>query len=157
MPNIIPADSKSVFNFTFNASSLIGASAHDFNDFNPSQQPGAMLYTAYQYLSVDPTPSASSSTRIVHPSHYTQSHHLLPALSSESSSESNSSNLTSTLDPTTKEHLLMEATGAAFLILYQYNKLEVQVNDSKVWELHCPHGCWIKSGIRSHVKLLSRG
>src|SRR6267154_2346923 len=82
---------------------------------------------------------------------------LLPALSSESSSESDSSNLTSTLDPTTKEHLLMEATAAAFLILYQYNKLEVQVNDSKVWELRCPHGCWIKSSIRSHVKLSSRG
>src|SRR6267154_4717633 len=82
---------------------------------------------------------------------------LLPALSSESSSESDSSNLTSTLDPTTKEHLLMEATAAAFLILYQYNQLEVQVNDSKVWELRCPHGCWIKSGIRSHVKLSSRG
>src|SRR6267154_3911582 len=81
----------------------------------------------------------------------------ISALSSESSSESDSSNLTSTLDSTTKEHLLMEATGAAFLILYQYNKLEVQVNDSKVWELRCPHGCWIKSSIRSHVKLSSRG
>ncbi|KAG1753300.1 hypothetical protein EDB19DRAFT_1824046 [Suillus lakei] len=131
MPNIMPADSESSFNFTFDASSLIGASAHDFNnDFNPSQWPGAMLFMAYQYLSVDLTPSDSalSLTCIVHPSRYTQSHSLLPALSSQSSS--NSSNLTSTLDPTTKECLLVEATGEAFLMLFQYNELEVQVHSA---------------------------
>ncbi|KIK38845.1 hypothetical protein CY34DRAFT_90307, partial [Suillus luteus UH-Slu-Lm8-n1] len=30
-------------------------------------------------------------------------------------------------------------------------------NDSKVCELCCPHGCWIKSGIHSYVKLSSHG
>lgn len=133
---------NSHFNFTYNGQTLM-AEAHGLDDVNHSQRPGATLYTAYQINLDEPTLSASSPPPVFpsnHDSNYFHQHNSTP-----------------TLDPTEKECLSAEATSTAFLILYQHNELEVQVNDRKVWELWCPHGCWIKSGICSHIKLTSCG
>jgi hypothetical protein len=100
------------------------AEAYGFDDVNPSQRPGATLYTAYQINLDEPTLSASSSP---------------PVFPSNNDSDCLCQhNSTPTLDPNEKERLIMEATSTAFLTLYQYNELEVQINDSKVWELRCP-------------------
>ncbi|KAF9223637.1 hypothetical protein BS17DRAFT_817277 [Gyrodon lividus] len=61
------------------------------------------------------------------------------------------------LDPETKQHLLHEATSNAFLKLYLFGRLKARSNDSKTWELHCPKGCWVKTGIHSHIKLTTKG
>ncbi|KAG2091941.1 hypothetical protein BD769DRAFT_1679203 [Suillus cothurnatus] len=133
---------NSYFNFPYDAQTLM-AEGHALDDVNPSQRPGTMLYTAYQINLDELTLSASS---------------LPPVIPSNNDSDCfHQHNSTPTLDSTEKECLIAEATSAAFLTLYQHNELEVQVNDAKVWELQCPHGCWIKSGIRSHIKLTSRG
>ncbi|KAG1741482.1 uncharacterized protein EDB91DRAFT_1248037 [Suillus paluster] len=151
----MPDDSH--FNFTYNGQILMAEATHGLNDdVNPSQKPGAMLYTAYQIDSDEPSLSAlsSSSPHIIQPFLYSHPVHEPANPQSESFHQHIS---TPTLDPNEKERLIMEATSTAFLTLYQYNELEVQINDLKVWELRCPRGCWIKSGIRSYVKLSTRG
>ena len=53
--------------------------------------------------------------------------------------------------------LIAKATSDAYLMLYQRGNLQVRENNKHTWELQCPHGCWVKTGIRSHVPLSTKG
>ncbi|KIK80978.1 hypothetical protein PAXRUDRAFT_763715 [Paxillus rubicundulus Ve08.2h10] len=56
-----------------------------------------------------------------------------------------------------KEHLVKEATSAAYLALHQRGALDTQINSTNSWELHCPAGCWVKIRICSHIPLTTKG
>ncbi|KAG2757841.1 hypothetical protein P692DRAFT_20867349 [Suillus brevipes Sb2] len=105
------------------------------NDPAPSQRPGACLYTAYQIeTAFDSDPESYPSPRSSLPS---------PCVF---------------LNSNEKQHLIEKGTCDAYLQLYQYGELNTRLSESKSWELQCPDkGCWVKTGIRNHINLTSRG
>ncbi|KAI6154216.1 hypothetical protein BKA82DRAFT_137503 [Pisolithus tinctorius] len=38
-----------------------------------------------------------------------------------------------------------------------HGHLEVRANEQHVWDLKCPAGCWVNSGIHAHIPLSSKG
>ena len=55
------------------------------------------------------------------------------------------------------DDLITKATTDAYLTLYQCGSLKVWVNDKHTWELRCPQGCWVKTGIHCHIPLSNKG
>ena len=61
-----------------------------------------------------------------------------------------------TVQPT-DEDLVSKADSKSYLTLYQRGSLKVRINDKQAWELQCPRGCWVKTNIRSHIPLMTKG
>ncbi|KAG2129460.1 hypothetical protein DEU56DRAFT_915173 [Suillus clintonianus] len=112
----------------------------------PSHCPGANLHIAYDL---------DSSQHSFHFNHTARS--SLP-LSLTSSSSQSQPTISTSLDPAEERKLVEEATCTSYLKLYQHRALKTRISESKTWEIQCPdQGCWVKTGIRTHIELTTRG